>query len=123
MISQVWRKRENTRKGKAEKAQQMAETNEKTGEMMQSCVNCNWKGRKLNKHLGKKLICSQKYENDFTECNIQKIKMSHLDGLNKAYWQRIKYTKQYYDRKFAANYSDSNFILQFCQFTKYVLAT
>ena len=33
--------------------------------------------------------------------------MSHLDGLNKAYWQRIKYSKQYYYRKFAQKYSDS----------------
>ena len=113
------KRKENKRKRKAEKAQQMAETNEKSGQILQSCVNCNWKGKSLNRHLGKKLICSKKYDSDFKECNTRKIKMSHLDGLNKAYWQRIKYSKQYYDRKFAQKYSDSSIGLQICHFCQW----
>ena len=111
--------RENTRKRKAQKAQREAGTNEKNGEIVQRCVNCNWKGKNLSKHLGKKLICSRKYDKDFEECNSRKIKMTHLDGLNKAYWQRIKYSKQYYDRKFAKKYSDSSIRLQICHFCQW----
>ena len=60
--------REATRSRKAKKAQMEAETIEKSGEIVQSCVNCNWKGKNLQKHLGKKILCSQKYYKDFEEC-------------------------------------------------------
>ena len=50
MTSQVWRMREKKKieklqeKERHKEAQREAETNEKSGEIMQICVNFNWKG-------------------------------------------------------------------------------
>ena len=116
--ARVEKNRETTNYRKRRKTQIQAETSEASGQCIKTCEHCRWKGKDLNKHLGKNKDCEKRYNDDLEECNKNDTTMAHLDEQNKTYWERkekrIESSKKSYSKRMANKYSKSSFTLMKC---------
>ena len=86
--ARVEKNRETTNYRKKMNTQIQAKNSEASGQCIKTCEHCRWKGKDLNKHLGKNKDCEKRYNDDLEECNKNDTTMAHLDEQNKTYWER-----------------------------------
>ena len=118
--ARVEKNRETTNYRKKMKTQLQAKTSEASGQCIQTCEHCTWKGKDLNKHLGKIKDCQKRYNDDLEECDKNDTWMAHLDEINNTYWERkekkIESSKKFYSKSMTDKYSKSSFTLMECHY-------
>ena len=118
--ARVQKNRETTNERKKRNAQIQAKNCEAYGKCIKTCEHCKWKGKDLNKHLGKTKDCKKRYNEDLKECGKNDTWMAHLDEINNTYWGRkekmIESSRKFYSKKMAEKYSKSCFPIMECHY-------